>query len=83
MSACSRNRTGRTRTAEIGGVRVHPVELGRAEYDRRLLGREARQPLAQHLSHVLGVVAEVDRVLHACGHEGEAASGGKDQERGE
>ena len=56
-----------TRTTEVGGVRVHAVEFGRAVHDSNLFGREARQAVAQHLLHIRRVIAEVDRVLRGYG----------------
>lgn len=50
-------------TAEVGGVRVHPVEVGRALDVLEFLGSELRQAIAEHLAHEGRVFAEIDRVL--------------------
>lgn len=50
-------------TNEVGGVCVHPVEVGRAMHDLQLLGREVGQTVAEQLLVVGGVMTEVDGVL--------------------
>ena len=52
-----------SRTTKVGGVRVHAVELGRALDECYLLRGKLGKTLAEHLTHVRRVMAEVDRVL--------------------
>ena len=51
-------------TAEVGGVCVHAIEFRRAKDDCAFFRREAREAVAQHLLHILRVIAEIYRVLH-------------------